>query len=484
MGAVIRSLLVATLCLASASSIAGAQTPTDEYGAQSFYPAPGTDNYFMTDGGRIDGDVNLTGAVWVDYASRPLVVDTQCAFRPAIPCEVIDRETLDPEVDVVSQMFLVHLVGSLSFIEHFQLGFGVPLGFVDGDPIPIVEADGPNNAVLGGRGGGLGDIRLHAKIEIASVLAGRLNFAAAGFLTVPTGQLSAEGHYLGEASLTGGGHGIIEWRDEQFTMAINVGGHFRPSGELVATTVGQQLVYAVAMGFRVVPSFHVLAELYGGSSFGGPDEKLELRPGVRFAYEGFELVAGAGVGLVRGVGTPYYRFLASVGYVPRPVPDTDGDGLDDELDGCPDLAEDLDGFADEDGCPEPDNDEDGLPDAEDGCPDEPEDADGNADEDGCPDPDNDGDGVIDGYDSCPETPEDIDGDRDDDGCPDLDTDRDGIPDEEDGCPNDPEDTDGLADEDGCPETDVDQDGIQDDLDECPEEAEDLDGDADEDGCPD
>jgi hypothetical protein len=45
----------------------------------------------------------------------------------------------------------------------------------------------------------------------------------------------------------------------------------------------------------------------------------------------------------------------------------------------------MDGFEDEDGCPEPDNDKDGVSDAKDKCPLQPETWNGNRDEDGCPD---------------------------------------------------------------------------------------------------
>ena len=64
--------------------------------------------------------------------------------------------------------------------------------------------------------------------------------------------------------------------------------------------------------------------------------------------------------------------------------DTDGDGIPDSRDRCPTLAEDIDGFQDEDGCPEIDNDLDGIIDADDKCPNEPEDFDGVQDDDGCP----------------------------------------------------------------------------------------------------
>ena len=93
--------------------------------------------------------------------------------------------------------------------------------------------------------------------------------------------------------------------------------------------------------------------------------------------------------------------------------DSDGDGIPDFRDRCPKVAEDMDGFQDEDGCPDTDNDEDGIPDAYDRCPNEPEDYDGFEDEDGCPDTDNDHDGIPDKEDRCPNQP----GSPLDHGCP-------------------------------------------------------------------
>jgi outer membrane protein OmpA-like peptidoglycan-associated protein len=115
--------------------------------------------------------------------------------------------------------------------------------------------------------------------------------------------------------------------------------------------------------------------------------------------------------------------------------DRDGDGIPDDIDQCPDVPEDKDGFEDEDGCPDYDNDKDGIYDAQDECPNDPEDRDGFQDADGCPDPDNDKDGICDpwvaeqgkqaqyakickGSDQCPNQPETFNGFKDDDGCPD------------------------------------------------------------------
>jgi outer membrane protein OmpA-like peptidoglycan-associated protein len=125
------------------------------------------------------------------------------------------------------------------------------------------------------------------------------------------------------------------------------------------------------------------------------------------------------------------------------APDADRDRIPDDIDQCPNEAEDYDNFQDEDGCPDLDNDGDGIPDSDDKCPDEPEDIDGFQDEDGCPDPDNDGDGILDADDQCPDDA----GPPENHGCPDPDRDGDGVPDRTDNCPDDP----GTIENQGCQE---------------------------------
>jgi OmpA-OmpF porin, OOP family len=161
---------------------------------------------------------------------------------------------------------------------------------------------------------------------------------------------------------------------------------------------------------------------------------------------------------------------------PREAPrDRDGDGLLDTVDRCPDQPEDVDGFQDDDGCPEADNDNDGVTDTADKCPVEA----GPIANLGCPVTDKDGDGVADSKDQCPSEPEDVDGFEDADGCPDLDNDKDGVPDTKDTCRDAAEDVDGWQDDDGCPDKDNDGDGLDDSKDDCPNEA----GPAESKGCP-
>ena len=143
--------------------------------------------------------------------------------------------------------------------------------------------------------------------------------------------------------------------------------------------------------------------------------------------------------------------------------DTDGDGVPDYLDKCSDTPKEAYGLVDASGCPM-DTDMDGVPDYLDECPETPRQAYGFVDEKGCL-KDTDGDGVPDYIDRCNDTPAEAYATIDEYGCP-KDTDGDGVPDYLDECPDTPAEAKGMVDENGCPK-DTDGDGVPDYQDNCP-----------------
>ncbi|MDV7186473.1 OmpA family protein [Lutibacter sp. TH_r2] len=137
--------------------------------------------------------------------------------------------------------------------------------------------------------------------------------------------------------------------------------------------------------------------------------------------------------------------------------DTDGDGIFDKDDACPDVF----GLEEFNGCP--DTDADGIIDSKDACPEVA----GLAELNGCPDAD--ADGIADKDDACPNAK----GTKANNGCPD--TDGDGLVDKDDACPK----VAGPKANKGCPWPDADADGVLDKDDACPKVA----GPASNNGCP-
>jgi hypothetical protein len=181
--------------------------------------------------------------------------------------------------------------------------------------------------------------------------------------------------------------------------------------------------------------------------------------------------------------------------------DADQDGVCDNVDNCPGVANadqaDADGDGKGDACdPCTDADKDGICDDVDNCPGvanaDQADADGDGRGDACDTcTDADKDGVCDDVDNCPAVANadqaDADGDGRGDACDTCtDADKDGICDDVDNCPGvanaDQADADGDGKGDACdPCTDADKDGICDGVDNCPGVANADQADADGDG---
>lgn len=431
----------------------------------------------------------------------------------------------------------LEFVAGLGLGERGLLSAIVPVSFQASGGAP------PPGTLSGGRlpASALADSALALKIALLPNPEGGLGIAATTALSLPTGSREA---FVGEGAVTSTTKLFAEYTlivaSVQASLGVKVRGAERtwPDPAYGGTTFGHELPFS--FGFAVRPAiFRMDAEdrqrwelairgslplsPVGPFGAGLPGSATQTpvmlsaadRIGLGRTRDAY-VVAGVDLGLDRAVGVPAVRAILGIGWAPQDH-DQDGDGIPDDRDQCPPLAEDKDGFEDDDGCPEIDDDDDGIVDAEDacprvvgspsddpkrnGCPAEDRDHDGVPDEldacpdqagpereererNGCPAGDRDGDGVDDAVDRCPDQPEDKDGFEDDDGCPDPDDDRDGVPDALDACPREPGAASTERASSGCPVWDRDGDGVADADDKCPDEPETYNGVADDDGCPD
>ena len=467
--------ILALAMVLGAGQRAVAQAPSaDKLDVNTFNVAVGSHTYVTQHGAQVPDHLAFGVGLMTHYARNPLAL-----FDVDASGNVGDRLT-----GVVENLLLTELYGYLGLWNRLSLGLSMPFAlYVSG-----ADVDAMGDPLPGGSfgGGGWGDLALHVKARVYGKKRG-LAFGAHLAITAPVGQFADR--FVGEESVTLRPRLVLEYRHPVIAAAVNLGGIFRPRvteffGDVFR--VGQQLTYGVAAA--VTPAkripLRILLELYGRTDFTAGTDRNPLELGAAVAYKlpkSIHLVVGAAAGLVSGLGTPDFRVYLGVRWSPE-WKDSDGDGIPDTRDKCPNQKEDLDGFEDEDGCPEADNDRDGVPDERDKCPLRPEDVDKFQDEDGCPDPDNDGDGVPDKKDDCPM----VKGPAASKGCPSsmLDADGDGVPDDRDKCPKAMEDKDGFQDDDGCPDPDNDGDGIKDEQDKCKNLPEDKDGNEDSDGCPD
>lgn len=397
------SVLVAALSRSTAHSqslrldrFRGAERPDDAFGVRRL----GT-----------FGHLQFSGNVYTDYARDPLVVKRNASSS-------------DELQSIVKQELVLKVDLSLALYERWILLTGF-------DTVPLLKgpplAPGLGNVVVTKTdGAGFGDLSFGTRVRMLGQSSDLFALGLQAVAIVPTA-----GHaqsYRGEANVAVRSELIAELRTRFVRVTANAGVTARTQVAAVDRTLGSELLYGFSVGVPLHARLELLGELRGDfdlSHFASKTSTdLEWLLGAKAnARAGCFVGAAAGTGMTQGAGTPDARVVVQLGYLsplpkkapvraraqPQPqaqVPpaDRDGDGVFDAADSCDDVAEDHDGYADEDGCPDLDNDGDEIPDVDDECDGAAEDRDDFADDDGCPDADNDGDGVPDFDDACRNEP--------------------------------------------------------------------------------
>lgn len=469
--------LAALVLLVGLCSAAHAQRGLD---VELFRPAMDSYGIFSVERAQTAPQFDIGLSVWFDYAHQPLRLDMTNSLNAAQRQIMLDRQmTLHISAYIGLTNWLQAAFEIPVSATHFNVAYGRygeasdaqlrRTGFYSADKFTNIPP--PNAAPLDPR------VALKARL-FRKGIAGMALIAA---VTLPFGDEAA---FLGDRNFTFRPNLVFDITQKAFTMAVNVGAIVRQTTTVldpieqgrgdpkprILLSVGHELTYSVGLAYRFWRYMGFGAELYGyeplvKASGAQTDRTIDVLGGLQFYPTRdvtFALGGGGGI-ILSAERRDVFRGFAGITWAPRgderkgqgglePGRDSDGDGIPDGNDLCPNEREDKDGFDDEDGCPDLDNDQDGIPDDKDKCPSQAEDRDGFEDQDGCPEFDNDQDGVPDSQDKCPSEKEDLDGFDDGDGCPELDNDQDGIPDDKDKCPNEAETKNGVDDEDGCPDT--------------------------------
>jgi len=435
-----RGWVAALLALAmGVSSSAAAQE--SQIDLNQFRPSELATDGFAASTPDGQGHLRFGFQVWLDYSDDALVVDGQ---------------------KVVHQQMTGHLMLSLGLADHLVLFIDMPYHFMikEGDGVTALPT--PN----GMKHSNLGDLYFGGRFNFFGTREDVFQIGAQATMTINTASLaSSQQTFAGQADTKPYLGGWFE-----LLLNFNAGDHVRipiqagyklgPERLVGSPTtpyfVGNEFTYGGGVLIMLGDDqFMISAEAFGRTAANSTldfwtknETPVEVLGGFKWLPDfGFTLGVGGSAGVTAGYGAPDWRVFGMLGYTmpaDKKAPDADGDGIPDELDKCPNEAEDFDDFQDEDGCPDLDNDSDGILDADDKCPNDPEDMDGFEDEDGCPDPDNDGDGILDVDDQCPNDA----GPPENNGCPDPDRDGDGVPDRIDNCPDEP----GTVENQGCQDT--------------------------------
>jgi hypothetical protein len=352
-------VLLCSFVAAAAPGIAVGQVPRD-IDTHRFTPALDAQGFIGVPGSATPGSMRPTFGLSLDYAYRALTpaveqrvavsvsgqlgLGSRAAIGVLVPAALFQADA-DDDSDAFD--LAVAAIGDPLLAARYRL-----LGVANNDP--LMPKDGP----------GVG-IELRARLPVG-----------------------ADSALLGEGTTRLGARLLFDMQ----LLGAGIGGLVGYEGRVHPRRVGgESLQHALEVGAGVkvpLPSLHpfsAIGELRAALDFKSKDTSaFEGEIGVRAGLGELTVQLAGGGAFIGELGAPDARVIASVWYAPA-VADTDHDGVDDDEDKCPPLAEDPDGFEDADGCPDPDNDNDIVPDIDDLCPNEEALEGQDEDEDGCTD---------------------------------------------------------------------------------------------------
>ena len=461
-----------TLALAATTKEASAQQPP--IALNRFEPAPAGDRFFGVQSPYAAGKATPHLMLLGDYAHNPLVLRWNRSGNGA--------------GEVVTNQLFMHLNGGFSLFDRINVNVNLPIALYQDGNSPTTAG---GTSFMSPSKAEIGDLRLGLRVRLLGEYHDPFQVAVGGYVWVPTGSDSA-GSFVGDGKVRGLPQLIVGGRvADRFIYTAAAGPELRSSDTFGGVSTGTTLTWGAGAGVLLLDNRHLQlgVEANGGVTLRDVQKRntnAEILGSVRYrVIDNLEIGAGAGPGLTSGIGTPDFRGVLMVAFTPeqKQARDSDGDGILDADDACPDVKGVSDPDPKKHGCPPPpDRDGDGIIDSLDACPDVKGVASSDPQQNGCP-PDRDGDGIIDALDACPDVKGVSDPDPKKSGCP-PDRDGDGILDADDACP----DVKGVASSDpkknGCPPpVDTDGDGIFDDEDACPNEKGERNPDPKQNGCP-
>jgi len=242
---------------------------------------------------------------------------------------------------LVDDLVQVDLLGGYT-LGRVRMGLDVPI-------FPLVTSE-----IVDGKAG-LGDVALDLRATLIDAGERPLGLALATRLSGPTSTVDLP---LGSPGLGYEASAIVDLQMPSALVALNLGYRGVPATQLDAFTVDDQLIARLGLGVPVGEAFGISGDLASNIQLNQPldnvaNTAMEGLAGFWYRPNRFWVMRlGSGGGLTGGIGAPLMRSVFIVGYEPEPDGDADGDGYLDSLDPCPDKAEDMDGWEDDDGCPD------------------------------------------------------------------------------------------------------------------------------------
>ena len=301
--ALLSTAAAAILC----SNVSFAQTTAQGFAVNHFEPATTGSEWFVMDTLDLRGHLRPAFGIVGEWAYRPLVLET--------------IGTDDVRKSIVRDQAFLHLGGSLVLWDRLRVGATVPV---------MVYADGHSFSTstttyaAPAHEAALGDIRLDADVRVLGKYQGPATLAVGATVSLPTGNRDS---YAGDGNTTVTPHVLLAGDVSYFTYAARVGAEIKTLSESYAGgQVGTALVFGAAAGVRVAstklvvgPEVFARSTLINDGFFKIRSTPVEGLLGAHYTIHDFRAGAGVSTGLSEGFGTPVFRGILSLEWVPQPA---------------------------------------------------------------------------------------------------------------------------------------------------------------------
>ena len=310
-----------------------ARADTANFSSEIFRPSPHGDAFFSVESGAIDPSLEVRTSLFLDYEYRPLQLYTASGRRLS--------GLLDHRLSATA-------LGAITLFDRLSIGLLVP--------VTLYETNDPKTAeggVHAAEHSAFGDLRLEPKVGILEQARYGIDLAVLADLTVPT---ATRHSYAGDSTASAGAEIDISRRFGAFRLAGNFGFQWRKRVTDFDLAIGPEFYYRLGAGFDLARIAHKAPlEIIGGkftesTSAITPFQYANQNPiewalGARFSpWNWLAFNLGGGRAINTGYGAPAARVFLGATFIPvqahakQGEVDSDGDGIPDRLDRCPNRA--------------------------------------------------------------------------------------------------------------------------------------------------
>jgi len=275
------------------------------------------------------------------------------AESPLIQVETAEFGKQEIETAVLDNVVALNMSIGVAFHDYIRIDAKLPLFFATSGLV--------QNGQIGTEGPAPGDVRVSGMLMGVRpdhiVGGGGFGFAAIGHADIPSG---TPDRFLGQDGVAGGARLAATYEFPVVTFSGDVGTQFNPTLNLSNLNGSNTMLVNGAIGFLASDQVGLNFEVAAAPPFEPPENLSFPAEGItslryRDPNNGSFWTFGGAVGLTSGPGVAAYRVFIGGGFAqqePPRQPDFDTVGTLQTTDLCPLDPETMNGWKDEDGCPD------------------------------------------------------------------------------------------------------------------------------------